>query len=252
MNKKLIINSLILITGLLVSLSSLTAVPAQAKQLTVHNQDQSSIDETTNPEQLITLPAPTGIELSPAESAALLYMREEEKLAHDVYLTLFQKWGLPIFQNIATSEQTHTEAVRTLLIRYGLPDPASNQIGVFSNADLQAMYTKLIAQGELSAIEALKVGVTIEEVDIRDLENHLAETDQVDILRVYNNLLRGSYNHLNAFTRELELQTGETYQVLQGANPTGGFNVNNALGGIGRGGYQIGGFGQDFGRSARP
>jgi hypothetical protein len=140
--------------------------------------------------------------LSPTESASLQYMREEEKLAHDVYVTLYAKWGLRIFDNIAAAEQRHTDAIVTLLNRYGVGDPAAgNAVGVFTDLDLQALYDKLIAQGSISTAEALKVGVLIEQTDIQDLKTHIAETTKADILQVYNNLLRGSQNHLRAFTR---------------------------------------------------
>ena len=100
--------------------------------------------------ELANLPPTTPGELSAEESAALLYMREEEKLAHDVYVTLYSQWGLPIFQNISQSEQTHTDAVKTLLDRYGLNDPASGTVGVFTNPDLQALYNDLVTRGSQS------------------------------------------------------------------------------------------------------
>jgi hypothetical protein len=140
--------------------------------------------------------------LTPTESASLQYMREEEKLAHDVYVTLYAKWGLRVFNNISAAEQRHTDAIVTLLNRYGVSDPAAgNAVGVFTNPDLQALYDKLIAQGSTSTAEALKVGVLIEQTDIADLKTHIAETTKADILQVYNNLLAGSQNHLRAFTR---------------------------------------------------
>jgi hypothetical protein len=75
---------------------------------------------------LTILPPATPGALSAAETSALIYVREEEKLAHDVYVTLYTQWGLPVFQNISRSEQTHTDAIKDLLDRYGLPDPAAN------------------------------------------------------------------------------------------------------------------------------
>jgi len=107
-----------------------------------------------------------------------------------------------MFNNISAAEQRHTDAIVTLLNRYGIDDPAAgNPVGVFANPDLQALYDNLIAQGIVSAAEALKVGVLIEQTDIQDLKMHIAETTKADILRVYNNLLAGSQNHLRAFSR---------------------------------------------------
>jgi hypothetical protein len=150
--------------------------------------------------------------LTTAEEDALRYMREEEKLAHDVYMTLYDQWRLPVFQNIANSEQTHTEAVRTLLDRYSVPDPASVEVGVFTDQTLQDLYNQLVQQGSQSLAEALKVGAAIEEIDILDLEERLAQTEKADIILVYDNLMKGSRNHLRSFVSTLQTQSGETYQ----------------------------------------
>jgi hypothetical protein len=151
--------------------------------------------------------------LTADEIAGLQFMREEEKLAHDVYVTFYQQYGLAIFNNIASSEATHMAAVKTLLDRYGIADPAAGQtIGVFTNPDLQAMYNQLVTQGRTSLTAALKVGGAIEEIDIRDLQMHVTGTTHTDIRSVYNNLLNGSYNHLRAFASTLKTQSGEVYQ----------------------------------------
>ena len=150
--------------------------------------------------------------LSSSEEEGLIFMREEEKLAHDVYVTLYALWGLPLFQNIANSEATHTAAIQTLLDRYGIADPTvGNGVGEFTNPDLQKLYEQLVVQGSLSLVDALKVGTIIEETDIHDLQTRLTQTSSADIQLVYNNLLRGSGNHLRAFTSTLQRQTGENY-----------------------------------------
>jgi hypothetical protein len=149
-------------------------------------------------------------DLSTNESAALLYMREEEKLARDVYNTLSATWKISTFQNIAASEQIHMDEIALLLTRYNLTDPAQAP-GIFTDAKLQDLYNKLVAQGNLSIGDALKVGGAIEEIDILDLQTRLSQTDNADIQQVYNNLMNGSYNHLKAFSRTLTNQTGETY-----------------------------------------
>ncbi len=150
--------------------------------------------------------------LTAEEMAALRFMREEEKLAHDVYITLYAIWKLLLFENIANSEQTHTEAVLTLLERYGIADPVgANGVGVFTDPALQTLYDQLVIQGNPSLGAALKVGAAIEEIDILDLEERSAQTDNEDIRLVYANLTKGSRNHLRAFVQTLARQTGETY-----------------------------------------
>jgi len=185
-------------------------------------------------------------ELDEADKEALIFMREEEKLARDVYLAMYELWGIPIFQNISSSEQSHTEAVKTLLDGYNVPDPASDTLGVFTNPDLQNLYNDLVAQGSQSLAEALRVGAAIEEIDILDLQERLAHTDNAAIQHVFNNLLQGSFNHLRAFTSTLMTQTGETYQP-QFMSPDA---YQAIIGESGMGGGQ--GRGANGGRGGRP
>ena len=116
--------------------------------------------------------------LEQSEIDGLMLMREEEKLAKDVYLKLYETHNLPIFNNIASSEQTHMDAILVLLERYGLDDPASTEQGVFNDVKLQELYTALVSQGGSSLLEALKVGATIEDLDIFDLNKLISETDK--------------------------------------------------------------------------
>ncbi len=134
----------------------------------------------------------------------ILYMREEEKLARDVYLALYDIWGIRTFANIANSEQQHMDAVAYLINVQGLVDPAAQSAtGEFQNPVLAKLYTDLVAQGSKSIVDALKVGATIEDLDINDLENLIVEIDDPDTLAVYGNLLRGSENHMRSFTGQL-------------------------------------------------
>lgn len=143
--------------------------------------------------------------LSTMEVAGLKYMREEEKVAHDVYGALYAEWGLPVFSNIESSEAQHMSAMLSLLVKYHLPDPAAgNAAGVFTDPKLQTLYDTLAAQGQIGAIEALSVGALIEETDIRDIEKQKSFTTRSDILRTYDNLLCGSRNHLRAFNAQLQ------------------------------------------------
>ena len=179
--------------------------------------------------------------LDATETEGLIYMREEEKLAHDVYVTLYQQWGLPVFNNIGNSEDRHENKIETLLDKYQIEDSVGNNpIGVFVNPDLQQLYDNLVAQGSQSLTEALKVGVTIEETDIVDLQERIAQTDNPDIQEVYQQLLSGSNNHLSAFNSNLTGETGNTNSSnylsnqIQGKTTddtlTGG-RINQTLGG---------------------
>lgn len=136
---------------------------------------------------------------------SLIFMREEEKLAHDVYIYMFDLWGLNTFNNISKSETVHTNAVKGLLDYYSIEDPALSQTGAFANEDLQQMYNTLINQGKNSLIDGLIVGATIEEVDIVDLDDAMESCTIDTIVTVYKRLRTGSTYHLKAFVSQLAL-----------------------------------------------
>lgn len=150
-------------------------------------------------------------DLDQTEIDGLLYMREEEKLAHDVYMALYEQWDIAEFQTIANSEQRHSDSILRQLERYGIADPTVGlAAGEFQNEELQALFDQLVAQGSQSVEAALRVGAAIEEIDILDLQEEMAATENAALLRVYDNLLRGSRNHLRSFVGLLEDQ-GVTY-----------------------------------------
>jgi hypothetical protein len=241
--KKIILSTLLLISlPFSVACSSLPNAAVSAQP----------VNSIVEPETLAvesTLNALAAGVVGDQETADLLYMREEEKLAHDVYVFLYDFWGLPVFNNIAASESTHTASVLALLTRYGIADPAEGlAAGQFQNADLQALYNTLTQEGSLSLENALKVGAAIEEIDILDLQDSIADTAQADIQLIYENLLSGSSNHLRAFVNTLQQQTGQTYQpqylsteeyeaILSGTNASGmGYGAQGQPAGRGQGG----------------
>lgn len=140
-------------------------------------------------------------ELSELEINSLMHLREEEMLAYDVYTFLSGLYDVPIFRNIAKSEMIHTTRVKELIDKYELEDPALNhEPGVFKDNGLQELYDVLTEKGKVSYEEAIVVGLTIEDLDIYDLEMALEnEVDNEDIVEVYNFLLMGSNNHMRAF-----------------------------------------------------
>lgn len=139
---------------------------------------------------------------STREREVLAFVREEEKLARDVYGALLSLD--PVFTNIQRSEQTHMDAVLVLLERLAIPDPAAGAPpGAFQDARLQGLYDELVARGAASHLAALAVGVEIEELDIHDIEGMRAATTRTDVLTTLDNLTRGSRNHLRSFHARL-------------------------------------------------
>ncbi len=140
-------------------------------------------------------------ELSPEEAAGIIYMRQEEKLARDVYTVLYGVWDYKLFDNISGAEQNHMDAVKRLIVRYDLEDPIiSDEVGVFSNPVFQQMFDDFVLQGQQSLLDAMLTGQAIEQQDIADLENQLSFVDNQDLINVYTNLKAASAKHLLAFT----------------------------------------------------
>lgn len=182
--------------------------------------------------------ATDSLSLSESEINGLLLMREEEKLAQDVYDSFYSTYGIINFDNISNSESQHTAAILALINYFGLTDPALTESGKFTSAAIQGLYDQLIASGT-SANAALSTGAFIEEYDIADLKKLIAETTNTDILAVYSNLLKGSENHLRAFVSALK-NRGIVYtpQILSSTDYATIIGASNSNGsGKGRGGH---------------
>ncbi|MDI1324652.1 MAG: DUF2202 domain-containing protein [Algoriphagus sp.] len=151
-------------------------------------------------------------QLSSAELETLLFTREEEKLAHDVYTYAFEKYGTFIFQNIGNSETQHVNSVLAAMNSFDVADPlmGSTAPGIFTIPALSNLYQTLITRVNISQKEALLVGLYIEDLDINDLNNALAETQIPQLIRVYENLKCGSNNHMRSF-ENLASTLGVTY-----------------------------------------
>jgi hypothetical protein len=157
--------------------------------------------------------ANSGGELSSQEEIDLLFSREEEKVARDVYISLYQKWGKPVFLNISESENTHMSVVLNLIVKYGLKDPVGdNAVGIFSNPLLQGLYGDLVDAGSSSPLAAYMVGVAIEEMDVYHLQRNIEHAVHSDIDTVYENIMRGSRNHLRAFWDHLPEDVQDSYE----------------------------------------
>jgi hypothetical protein len=191
---------ILILTGIVFSSVFIYGELLKPDNIFVTGDPDVSLNGMTLEEYLDSTPATS---LTTEEIDGLRYMREEEKLAYDVYIAMYATWGVKIFNKIKDSELSHIDATILLLDKYNITDYASNQSGIFHNPTLQALYTSLIASGNKSVVEALKVGTAIEEIDILDLVKYLQETDKDDFKVVYNMLLLGSRNHLRSFVNQL-------------------------------------------------
>jgi hypothetical protein len=189
-------------TSTSVASESTTTIDASDDTVGVTPIPSSALNDT-----LATIPSVSS--LSVTDRDALIWMREEEKVAHDVYVTLAAKWGANVFTNISGAEQTHTDAVETLLVRYSIKDPVTDTtVGVFNSKVFADLYTDLVKKGSTSLADAYVVGAIIEDLDIKDLQDRSTKTP--DIALVFDNLEKGSRNHMRAFIRQLD-RLGLTY-----------------------------------------
>lgn len=147
--------------------------------------------------------------LTMTDEESLLYMLEEEKLARDVYTELFELWGANKFNNISTSEQSHMNEVEALLVEYEIAYSILPS-GEYANEELQALYYDLMELGQTSLVDAYVVGMTIEDVDIYDLQLRITETSTEAMIEAYEFLICGSTNHMRAFYNGLTA-SGGTY-----------------------------------------
>ncbi|QLQ14927.1 MAG: DUF2202 domain-containing protein [Micropruina sp.] len=177
-------------------------------------------------------PSPTPTATAKADATLvknLTFMREEERMARDLYTAFAAQYGQgTAFARIATSEQRHFETMGLLLSRYGIADPAANaKAGTFADASLQELYTKLLAQGKESLTKAYQAGKSVETEDIADLDTAIKETTAADAKAAFENLRRGSQQHLAAYTALADGKTLGT-QMGQGMRQGGRWNTDGS------------------------
>lgn len=176
-----------------------------------HQIDTEALEESTVVDVAEPISEPESVDTTPevtvtatyddAAIATLLFMLEEEKLAGDIYEAFYDMYGLKIFDNIAQSEDNHFDALLAQAEALGLDvdEFVFEDAGTFVDPELQDMYDTLLAEGSLSLTDALEVGVLIEETDIIDISDAIEGVEGTVLADVYQNLLDGSLNHLDAF-----------------------------------------------------
>ncbi|MEZ4906596.1 MAG: DUF2202 domain-containing protein [Saprospiraceae bacterium] len=190
--------SILFVAFAMFSITTITLSCEKTELTNTSLDDATLLDTRTSPNTDCVLYNPSET-ITTEEAELLKYMREEEKLARDVYIYFFNKYNAQVFQNISKSEQRHMEKILCLLDYYEIEDPALAEEGEFTNAHIKELYDALIAAGDVSLLEAYKVGATIEDVDIKDLEDYSLQTENPAILDIFSNLTCGSRNHMRAF-----------------------------------------------------
>lgn len=190
MKTKILVIGIILILGTMLGFNSCNQAP-ELNEVELLEKSATLNSKITSPD------------LVEGEAEGILFMREEEKMAHDVYVYFFEKYKLSIFSKISASETRHYDAVYKLITAFNLTDSSTGVEGTFNDPTIAALYLQLIAQGDVSVIGSLEAGALIEETDIIDISELIEETENPLIDTIYGNLLRGSRNHLRAFVSEL-------------------------------------------------
>jgi hypothetical protein len=186
----------------------------------------SSGDDHVNQFDLSIYPVST---LSLELKESLAYMGNEERLAYDIYTTLYNYHAdngdeIQQLTNISSrSESTHVGIVQDLVKRYNIDiselslvqNPVADKnvefesmpMGHYDIPAIQDLYNVLYEKGIASTQAALEVGCMVEVVDVTDLDKYIgfAETaGATDVVEAFNVLRDGSYNHYWAFDKGLK------------------------------------------------
>lgn len=188
-------------------------VPGEAVSMIWASSDSSDHDfkhDVAYGEGILTLssvdeaPPAAAKALTAREIEGILFIREEEKVARDLYQAYYDEFNLTVFSDLARSEQSHMDSIKIAVDKYGLEDPVIEEQGVFTNQTLKQMYDQLLASGKQSEEDALKASAAFEEISIIDLEKELSVTQAEDVRLIYEGLLAGSRKHLRSYVRDLQ------------------------------------------------
>ncbi|MEA3418851.1 MAG: DUF2202 domain-containing protein [Campylobacterota bacterium] len=168
----------------------------------------------------IDLPLYPMSDLTDAQKYTLAYMWNEEKLAKDIYLALYENYPVQTFYNIATKAETkHQAMIEELIKKYDLnitnlvdykesyseAELRAFAPGEFGIQEIKDLYDALYTKGSQSQEAALKVGCMVEVTDVNDLDEDIAIAQgAADLVAVFENLRAGSYNHYWAFDKALK------------------------------------------------
>lgn len=189
----------------------------QMSVLQVKSDGTTTFDMTT-----MSAPFDSTADLTASEIEYIYAVREDEKLARDLYYAFFNTYKLKAFENISKAEENHMKATERLLEYYGIEYPAAGERGKFANSVRQAQYDSLLQKGS-TALEAFKVMAQYEEYNIVQYKKDLAGIVNPNVKIVIENLEKGSENHFKATIRQItalggtytaQLMTQEEYRAI--------------------------------------
>jgi len=164
-------------------------------------------NQNNNWEQRGATTQQTSKHISNETKQSIAYMYDEERLAKEVYLSIYQKQPVRQLSKIASKAETrHIDAVKNLAQRYGIPTP-TQKVGKYQHKQIESLYNKLYTKGIRSQKDALEVGCIVEVTDIDDLDKFITQAQKdnaQDIVQIYDFLRNGSYNHYWAFDKGLK------------------------------------------------
>ncbi len=133
------------------------------------------------------------IPLNTREAETLVLMREDEKLARDVYHAFYTYWRQASWLEAMQRRQARMNRIASLLQQYELPDPLPDtRPGSFPSPELAELYTQLVKRGAQSYIDAVDVCIQIEQLDIADLQAAILESRHETLDQSYQVLLESS------------------------------------------------------------
>ncbi|MDD3034385.1 MAG: DUF2202 domain-containing protein [Bacteroidales bacterium] len=178
----------------------------QMSVLQVKSDGTTTFDMTT-----MSAPFDSTADLTASEIEYIYAVREDEKLAGDLYSAFFEMYKIKTFENIAKAEINHMKATERLLEYYGITYPVAGDKGKFENPVRQALYDSLLQKGS-TALEAFKVMAQYEEYNIVQYKADLAVITNENLKIVIENLEKGSENHFKATIRQITA-LGGTYSA---------------------------------------
>lgn len=153
-----------------------------------------------------------------ADEIEFLYaMREDEKLARDLYAYFWTRYPTaPQIQRISKAEESHIAAIETVLDYYEISYPAMSAPGVFEDSTRQALYDELALKSE-TMLEAFQTMAFVEDRDLFAYKMVQSQITNANLSLLIENMIKASTNHLKAAIRQIFVRDGSYTSIYLSA-----------------------------------